>query len=157
MEGLGTYMRGNGMSRILAFIDLSSPQADKAVENALILAETLGGEVTLLSVIERTHFERGRRDRWPPNAFGNAHRKLDIHRVVLPGMPAETISVYADQIRADIVLIPPEYSILNASPSSVGLALRLGPLQCLMHHATQRRRAVSVLRQFIKCLKRKRE
>jgi nucleotide-binding universal stress UspA family protein len=99
----------NATSRILAFIDLASPQADKAVENALQLAETLGGEVTLLSVVERTQFAQGRRHRWPRNAFGNAHRKLDIHRVVLPGTPAETIALYADQIRADLVLMPPDY------------------------------------------------
>jgi nucleotide-binding universal stress UspA family protein len=100
---------GNGLWKILAPVDLSCAEAEKWVEYALALAAGLRGDLTLLSVIDRQRFERGWRHSWTANAFGQAWPDIDIHRVVLPGSPAEAISVYADQIRADVILVPAQY------------------------------------------------
>ena len=102
---------GNCILKIVAAVDLSCPQAGSTVENALTVAARIHGEITLISVINRHHFERGVRHPWPSNAFGKAFPDIDIHRVVLPGPPAQAISAYADQIRADLLIIPAQYHV----------------------------------------------
>ena len=35
----------------------------------------------------------------------------EIHRLMLPGSPAEALSAYADRVRSDVVVIPAEYKV----------------------------------------------
>ena len=100
----------NATWKILAAIDLASPNPSASVEHALNLARALKGEATLVSVVDRRQYERGLRHCWPPNAYGSAHRDVDIHRIVLPGSPPEALSAYADQIRADLLVVDAGYS-----------------------------------------------
>jgi nucleotide-binding universal stress UspA family protein len=100
---------GDGTLRLLAIVDLSRPDADRVVENALSLAARLHAELSLFSVVARRLYERGVRYTWPGCSFGRTYPDTDIHRVVMPGPPAEALAVYADKIRADVLVIPAEY------------------------------------------------
>jgi hypothetical protein len=100
---------GDGTLRLLAIVDLSRPDADRVVENALSLAARLHAELSLFSVVARRLYERGVRYVWPRSSFGSVCPAIDIHRVVMPGPAAEALAVYADKIRADVLVIPAEY------------------------------------------------
>lgn len=100
---------GDGTLRLLAIVDLSRPDADRVVENALKLAVQLQAELSLLSVVARRLYERGVRHTWPRCSFGRSYPDTDIHRVVMPGPPAVALAVYADKIGADVLVIPAEY------------------------------------------------
>ena len=105
MTGAG----GDGTLRLLAIVDLSRPDADRVVENALNLAVRLHAELSLLSVVARGLYERGVRYTWPRCSFGRTYPEIDIHRVVMPGPPAEALAVYADRMKADVLVVPAEY------------------------------------------------
>ena len=100
---------GDDIWRVLALVDLSCPDADDFIEHTLAVATRLRGEVTLLSVVDRPLYARGKRYGWPRSAFGATRPKLDIHRVVLPGPTAEAISSYAERIRADLLFVAADY------------------------------------------------
>jgi nucleotide-binding universal stress UspA family protein len=102
---------GEDVWKIVALVDLSCPDADRVVENALTIGDRLRGDVTLLSVVARHLYERGVRHHWTQNAFGKTHPSIDIHRLALPGTPTETLAMYADRIRADVVVMPAEYNV----------------------------------------------
>jgi nucleotide-binding universal stress UspA family protein len=106
-----TVAGGDGSWKLLAVVDLLRPDAHRAVENALTLAGRLHAELSLLSVIEKHLYERGLRYLWPKNAFGRESPEVDIHRVMLPGTPAEVLAGYADHIGANLLVIPAEYRV----------------------------------------------
>ena len=93
--------------KVLAPIDLSI-DPEGPVEHATNIAKAMGAELTLLYVVDQRWYKRMGRLRWPPNALNEAWTGCDIHRRVLPGNPAETISRYADFINADLLAMTSE-------------------------------------------------
>jgi nucleotide-binding universal stress UspA family protein len=93
--------------KVLAPIDLSV-DSEGPVDHAINIASAMRAELSLLYVVDRRWYKRERRLGWPPNALGRAPTDCDIHRLVLPGNPAETISRYAAFIKADLVAMTSE-------------------------------------------------
>jgi nucleotide-binding universal stress UspA family protein len=118
--------QGEDAWKIVAVVDLLCTEADRVVQDALTLGDRLRGEVTLLSVVARDQYERGVRYGWPQNAFGRTCPEVDIHRVVLPGTPAEAVATYADRLRADVIVIPAQYKVrrwLRKQPLAQAIAV----------------------------------
>jgi len=92
--------------QVLAPIDLAL-DSEGAVEHAINICSVVGGELTLLHVSHQSWFQGGGGG-WPRNAFNEVRTKCDIHRVVLPGSPPETISRYAEFINADLLAMTTE-------------------------------------------------
>lgn len=102
---------GDCIWKMVALVDLSCASRDRVVENALSLAARLHADLSLVSAVPRRAYERGVRYEWPQCAFGKTCPEIDVHRVVLPGEPAAALARYADQIRADVLVVPAEYEI----------------------------------------------
>src|SRR6476469_9029691 len=87
--------------QVLAPIDLSI-EPEGPVEHATNIARAMGADLTLLYVVDRGWCKR---PRWPLNALNQAG---DIHRLILPGDPARTISRYAEFINANLLAMTSE-------------------------------------------------
>jgi nucleotide-binding universal stress UspA family protein len=94
--------------QVLAPIDLLT-DPDGPVEHAISISSALGAELTLLYVSRQRWFREAGRGGWPHNAFNESRTNSAIHRVVLPGDPAETISRYAEFINADLLVMTTEH------------------------------------------------
>lgn len=94
--------------QVLAPIDLLT-DPEGPVEHAISISGALGAELTLLYVSRQRRFQEAGRRGWPRNAFNEARTKRAIHRVILPGDPAETISRYAEFINADLLVMTAEH------------------------------------------------
>ena len=65
-------------------------------------------ELTLLYVADQRWYKRARRLGWPSNALGRSQTNCDIHSLTLPGNAVETITRYADFIKADLLAMTSE-------------------------------------------------
>lgn len=86
---------------VLAPIDLSI-EPEGPVEHAMNIARAMDADLTLLYVADPAWRKA---PRWPSNAV---NQPGDIHRLILPGHPAETISRYAEFINADLLAMTSE-------------------------------------------------
>ena len=92
---------------VLAPINLSA-EPDEPIERAINIASSMQAELTLLYVVDQRCNRSPRRLGWPPNAWGRAQTKCDIRRLILPGVPSETIIRYAEFINADLLAMTSE-------------------------------------------------
>jgi nucleotide-binding universal stress UspA family protein len=93
--------------KVLAPIDLlNNPEGP--VVHATNIARSIGAELTLLYVVDQRWHKGMGRPKWPANALDEACVDCDIFRLVLPGNPAETISRYAEFIKADLLAMTSE-------------------------------------------------
>jgi nucleotide-binding universal stress UspA family protein len=82
--------------KILAPIDLSiGPEGP--IEHATNIARAMAADLTLLYVVDPGWCKR---PRWPLNALNQAG---DVHRLILPGNPAGTVSRYAEFMNANLL------------------------------------------------------
>jgi nucleotide-binding universal stress UspA family protein len=88
--------------KVLAPIDLAV-DPEGSVDHAINIATAMRAELTLLYVVDQRWYKRARRLAWPRNALGRTQTPCTIHRLVLPGDAVETITRYADFIKADLV------------------------------------------------------
>jgi nucleotide-binding universal stress UspA family protein len=93
--------------KVVAPIDLSA-DPEGPVDHAINIASAMRAELSLLYVVDQRWHKRGHRLGWPPNALSKAQAGCDIHRLVLPGNSAETISRYAEFMKADLVAMTSE-------------------------------------------------
>src|SRR5687768_17053145 len=90
--------------KVLAPINLSA-EPEEPIERAINIASSMQAELTLLYVVDQLWNRSRRRLGWPPNAWGRAQANCDIHRLILPGVPSETIIRYAEFINADMLVM----------------------------------------------------
>ena len=106
--------------RVLAPVDLTRADAVAVIGEASAFARRVLADVTLLSVVDRRKFDRGEVPQWP-----NGLPDEVVRRVVVPGEAEQTISRYADQVRADVILLPADAQIchgLRRTPLAAAVA-----------------------------------
>jgi len=93
--------------KVLAPIDLVV-DSEGPVDHAINIATAMRAELTLLYVVDQRWYKRASRLGWPPNALGRTQTHCAIHRLILPGNAVETITRYADFIKADLLAMTSE-------------------------------------------------
>jgi nucleotide-binding universal stress UspA family protein len=90
--------------KILAPVDLSRPAEDD-VRYALSIATAFRADLHLAYILD-SESSHGLAPGWPADALNIADSEVDIHRAVLHGAIARTITEHANTLDADLVLMP---------------------------------------------------
>jgi nucleotide-binding universal stress UspA family protein len=99
--------------------------SSRAIEYAIDVANGMSAQLVLLHVIPPSASIRdtGRTPTWPPIALVENAADFGLRRVALCGEPASTISQYAEEIDARLILMPAARSVWSPVRRSVASRL----------------------------------